>query len=322
MPKSNTQIIESKIFNINDFKFLNKIEKKNANFLLRLIDNSIALTNGSKISIYNENYYFLIYEFDIYTPGNDSNDNMVIICNLYQMKNQNIICGTNFGDIYIFEKDLNLEMYKGYPIKTISLEGVIFKIDKFCPNLIGILSKIGIKIYDDINFNEKFSINFKKLFIDFVQISDNELSLLSENMLSFYKIKEDKINKKYTIEINCSRNKLISTNKYLIVGGKNCIYYIDYTQNQDKRDLKETQSSEIKFIHKIHNELFLASTNNGEILQIIMDDKNKLNIISKISTYQIINSIIYKNYQTILFTNDAYIEIWTSPKEDKKCILI
>ena len=74
------------------------------------------MTNGSKISINNEKYYFLIYEYDIYTPDNESNDNMVIICNIFQMKNKNLICDTNFGNIYMF-KELNLEMYKVYPIK-------------------------------------------------------------------------------------------------------------------------------------------------------------------------------------------------------------
>ena len=51
IPMSICKIIESKIFNINDFKLYKEIPIKNSNLsnLIRLIDGRIALTNGSKI---------------------------------------------------------------------------------------------------------------------------------------------------------------------------------------------------------------------------------------------------------------------------------
>jgi hypothetical protein len=50
------KIIESKIFNINDFEFYKEIPINNSNpsNLIRLIDGRIALTNGSKKLIYDE----------------------------------------------------------------------------------------------------------------------------------------------------------------------------------------------------------------------------------------------------------------------------
>ena len=107
MPKFISLKIESEIFNINDFIPFKKIEKKDSFYLIRLIDQRIALTNKSMISIYNDRNYFLDFEFDVYEGINIKNDSKRIIFYLFQMKNENLVCSTNKGYIFIFEIDLD-----------------------------------------------------------------------------------------------------------------------------------------------------------------------------------------------------------------------
>ena len=317
MPLPITILIESKIFtNINELTFSKKIKKENANFMLRLMDKDIALINGSKISIYNYRNYNLEQDINV----NQSGKKMKITA-LIQMKNENLICGTDLGDIFIFEKDYNFEEFQ--QIKSISLnEEEIFKIEKFSPNFIYLLTNKTLKIYNNINFNEIFSINLPKIYLDLVQTSNLEFVTLSQNNICFNKLENKTIkelHKSKKLKISPQKGIIIATNQYLLLGGNNCIYYWDLIRKDYKINIHNlTQEiGIINYFNKIHDKLFLASTLNGNILQIIINKNNELNLVSKIIINKdiIINSLILKNYNTILFSDYKGFQVWTSAKK-------
>ena len=146
IPTSVMKLIESNLFDIDNFQFKKKIELKNAIFFTK-IDNNMIFRSGSKILIYNQKNYTLEGEIDISKTHSNA-----LINSLYQMENKNIVCGTNLGDIIIYElildsEDDNFEdsddIYK--EIKNISLKEIIYKIDKFLPNYMCVLTKNTIK---------------------------------------------------------------------------------------------------------------------------------------------------------------------------------
>lgn len=315
MPISISKKIESRLFKIEDFKFFKKIVVKNASFLMKLIDNRIALVNGSSILIYNQKNYCLDEEIKV----NEKTDEIIEIKCLFQMKNENLACGTNSGDIILYKYDDDSEKYE--EIKTIANQYEIYKIDEFCEGLICVLSKDGITIYDNIYFNKKYYTPLKILYFDFVHTSGYQLAMLNENYLSILEINQNEvkvIRNSKKIEINNKKNVLISTNKYLVLGVKKNIYILDHSLNIIEK--KENHlNGDINYIHKIHDEFLLASTDRGEILQITIEKKNKYSILeikSKIFTSGKIYSLLLKNITTILFTYDEGIQIFNMQKED------
>ena len=317
MPLSILQIIESQLFDIENFIFNNKIEKKNAIFFLKSIDNTIIFGSGSTILLYNQRNYTLDEEIQL-KIDNPSDE----IKSLFQMNNKNIICGTNSGDIFIYGNNSDSEDIfndleeEYYEIKHIKSNGEIFKIDKFLSNQICILTQKSLNFYDE-NFNEKGSIILNQLYTNFVHISDNKIAMLSYDHLAIFEIKENKleeIHRYRNIESNNLKNILISTNKYIVVGGHNCIYFLEYDGAKKKIDFKV--NGDINYIYKIHDEFFLASTKDGKILKISIYKDNNFDIKEKKFNNTQINSLFMKNYKTILFSDDNYIQIWNIKKKE------
>ena len=317
MPELISRNIEKKIFKIENFKLHNNkisVKKPNdTNFLIKLIDNRIALINESIISIYHHKNYTLDEEINI----NDNNDEKMKITCLFQMKNQNLVCGTNSGHIIIYKKDFDSDEYE--KIQHKSGNAIILKIDKFYEGLICVLTKMGVIIYDDIDFNEKYSINLQELYFDFVHISGHKLAMLSNNFISIIEFEDHKpniIKKSPKIETNNKRDALIATDKYLIVGGKSFIYHIDLSLILKG---EHTINGDISNIQKIHDQLFLAATNKGEILQIMMTKRGKddiLDINNKLFISHEIYYVLFKNINTILFIDKNGIQILTIPKKE------
>lgn len=319
IPQSIFRIIGTKMFNVKDFQFSKKIEKRNINFLLALIDNNIAIIDGPIISIYEQKSYILDQEIDI-----NINSQNGVINTFLQIKNENLVCGTNFGNIIIYEKDFDLEEF--HEVRNIPIGQEIFKVDKIGPNLICFLSKNGLKVYDENSFDERFSINLKLLFMDFVYISDFKLAMLSENHLSFHSIKENELEciRGYdNIKTEYLRNSLIVTNKYLILPGKIYIYYLDYTEEKISEMQKFELREKINFIHKIHDESFLVSTKDGVIMQIALRENNTIDIIEKKKfSYKKIYSLLLKNFKTLLFADTDCVQVWMIPKKESSCKII
>jgi hypothetical protein len=279
---------------------------------MKLIDNRIALVKGSSISIYNQKNYSLDEEIKV-------NEKTEINC-LFQIKNENLICGTNLGEIIIYKYDHDSEEYVKESTKMNQSE--IFKIDKFCEGFICALSKNGITIYDEIYFDEKF-FQLKKLYFDFVYFLDYQLAMLNENCLDIIKIDEKQpnfITSSQKIEVKIKKNVLTKTNKYLIVGGIKELYILDYSL-KIIQTIKIQDYGNINYIHKIHDELFLASTDDGEILQITNKNKNhNFKIAGKRFISRRIYSLVLNNINTILFTYDDGFQILT--KKEDNCNII
>ena len=317
MPLSIVQIIESKLFDIDYFIFNNKIDIKNAIFFMKSIENNIIFASGSKILIYNQRNYTLDEEIQLRIDNPNKE-----IKSLFQMNNKNIICGINSGDIFIYGKnsdseDIFNDLEEEYcEIKHITLNGELFKMDKFLPNKICVLTQNSLNFFDE-DFQEKKSITLNQLYSNFIQISDNKIAMLSYDHLAIFEIKENKLEEihRYTnIESNYFKNILSSTNKNIIIGGKNCLYFLEY--DGSKKTSQFNINGEINYISKIHDEFFLASTKDGKILQIHFNKDNQLDIKEKKFYNTQINSLFLKNYKTILFTDDNSIQIWNIKKKE------
>ena len=315
VPQPIEKIIELKLFDIKNFNLKSNIQAKNSLFIMKSIDNNIVFISGSKILIYNQKNFFLDEEIDI----NKNHPKAIINC-LFQMKNQNFLCATNFGDIIIFEKDSEFEEYK--EVDTICLKAEIYKIDKFFPNSICVLSKNNLVLYNE-NLTGPVQVKLPfQIYTNFVQISEDNLALLSDDHLSIIKLRDDKleeISSYNDIKSNNLRNVLILTKKYIIIGGKKYIYYIDYNKNIKNKDhYYKYINGEINYIQKVHDESFLASTNEGKILHVTIDNNN-LEIIERYFQDSPIYSLFLKNYRTILFTDKNSIQLWHCPNDEGYC---
>ena len=321
MPVSISRNIESKIFKISNFVFHNKVEDvKNANFIMKLIDNRIALINGANILIYNSKNY----KFDEEINVSENFSQYTEINCLFQMKNQNLICSTNNGDIIMYKNNTDSDEYE--KVKHEIIDSKVLKIDKLNECFICILTKNGLLIYDDNDFNKIETINLREFYYDFVHISGQKLAMLQVNYLSIFEIgniKGEYNSKKLKIQAKTKNDALIATDKYLILGGKKIIYHIDHSLN-----IIGTCQFDgcINNIHKIHNELFLAASDKGDILQInVIRERNKdiLIINKKFFINNEINYVIIKNINTILFTYKDGFQVFTIPKkEEDSCKII
>ena len=324
IPIAITKKVDSKLFVLNNFEFNKNIETEiKSIFAMKTMENSIVFTSGSKILMYNQKNYSLEEELDINSNSIINTKINIIdemINTLFQMKNKNLVCGTNLGNIIIFEKDPESEEYK--TCQPIELKEKIYKIEHFKPNLICILTENNLFFYDEL-FNEKKPIYVIKLidnYFNFVQIFNDYLAMLSNDHLDIFHISGNELQKTKTcsfFKLNSIKNNLILTNKYIIIGGQRCIYYLNYTKYLSNEQMKEYPiNSGINYIYKIHDEFFLASTENGSILQININN-NSFQITEKFCTDNPISSIFMKNYKTILLTGDNKIQVWNNPTSDK-----
>lgn len=294
IPTSLSKKIESIFFKIEDFKLFKDIKVTNASILMNLFDNRIAVVNGASILIYNQKNYSLDEKIEL-----KERNQMLEITSLFQMKNENLVCGTNTGNIILYKYDNISEMYKEIKAIKYQIQNEIYKIDQFCEGLICVLSKDGITIYDDIDINKKNYIQLNILYYDFVHISGNQIAMLNENYLSIFEINQNEgiIIHSQKIETIYKKNVLIATNKYLILGGRKYFYILDHSLNIMQKKEKPLYGN-INCIQKIHDEFFLASTDEGSILQITIEKKNNIPILeikSKNFISKKINSLILKN---------------------------
>lgn len=323
IPNSIERILESKIFNIKEFYILNNkdIKKKNANILIRLLDERIALSNGSKITIYNDKNYKEDYTIELYEQMN----NMGEVNCLCQLKNNNLVCSTTSGQIFkfeIYEGDYDNKIYK-------SLNEIIYKIDVFDSNKIILLSENYIKIYDD-KLNEIQSIKHSKEYINFLQFDHRFAFLTSNNLLKFCIVDENGISLLHYIKFEGKVHTYCMAKGYksLILAYNNIIEYINLNHDHEisDNDRKGLMLNEnITCIHRIHDELFLASTDKGSIIQIIITENNNIEKIQNKFVNGEIKFVLFKNMKTILFTHDNKINVLINIKKNSKfddCLLI
>ena len=110
----------------------------------------------------------------------------------------------------------------------------------------------------------------------------------------------------------------------MIVGGIGEIYFYnifnnkgEYKKNEPKILNLKNDNEEVTFIYKIHDQLLLASTNEGYIYQITIEDKD-VKLIRKRICQREISSILMLNYETILISKDDQIDILSVPIHNNK----
>ena len=118
---------------------------------------------------------------------------------------------------------------------------------------------------------------------------------------------------------NNFNNILLSTNKYIIVGGRKYLYLLYYSKDNYSPVEKKVEA-EINYIYKINDEFFLASTNDGLILSISIDEKYNISIKHRKLINGDINSLFVKNIKSFLITNENNFQIWTTQSKESQDI--
>ena len=329
IPKSISLRIESEIFNIQNFKIFEQHNIKNAFYLIKLNDERIALSYDTKIGIFDDRKYTLDYEIDLNKHKDYSNLNKnCLIYYLFQMKNDNLICCTNIGDLFVFK--IYLDEYEKIDYFSLGYKEEIFKIDNLMPNLLCCISSSYIITYEYNNLKIKDKKNNKFNYLDFARIPDKELiAFFSVKQLCIHTFKNNEI-LDYIDYHNINSIKLnhimAVTNKYILIGAKGGIYIYNHHLNMIKYNPISDSKDYIIYIHKIHDELLLASTFYGNIIQIKLWDNFEMNFIEKHFSNLDINSLLFKNLRCVLFTNDKSLIIIKSldekQKQEEKCHII
>lgn len=312
-PTSIQRIIESKTFNINEFSISNKdIRKKNALALIRLLDGRIALSHGLSITIYNDRYYKEDYTIELYKEKNIFGN---INC-LSQLKNENLICSTKNGDIFMFQIDEGDYEEK----KKISLNQIIHNIEVLNSNEICLLSEKFVKIYDGDKLTEIKSIKLSSEYINFIKLDDCFAFVSSNKYLKFFKLEEKEMKLLSYLQLNAKINNYTMAKGYksLIIGYDDIIENIDLEENPYQENAKISLKENISCIHRIHDELFLVSSFKGSIFQIIIKEKKQINFIKKTFVNGQIKSLLFKNIKNILFTSEDRIYVLDNSKFNAK----
>lgn len=310
------KLIEALIFDIKEFEIIEKREKNNVSFLMNLNMDRIAAINNSNISVYND-CYLINYEIKL----NEIKKSEVEIRSLYQSKNGNLICATEEGDVFIFKinkRDFEL-------IKILSFEEEIYKIREFYDDNICLLSKNSIKLFDQ-NFTKNIA-NYpnNKTFTNFCLFQKNRVALIKNKLIyvvQFEKnnndiniIEEIKINNKISVDT------IVGTEKYLIIGGTRMIYFYDVKNNYESKVEKLPQNEQtfekVTFISKIHEQFLLGATNEGSILQIIINDDDSIIINKKFINNINISSILMIDYKILLISGNDHIYILSNQIEEE-----
>ena len=314
------KILETYIFDINEFKISKRIEKKNASILMYLTEKKFALINGSKLTIYNER---ILKDNEIDLSSIKGN-NVIIKC-LYQIKKENLICSTEEGDIFL----LKLERNQNEISNLFSIKEDIFKIGDFFDDNICLLSKNYIKIYDS-NFSKEIkTFENKKTFTNFCKFSTNGFAMIKQNVVGLYKFENYNLNQIKDIELKISglQNTLVEANQYLIIGGNGYIYFIDINNNYTvaKYKIKSEEFEEILFLYKIHDQFLLASTDKGSILQITIKENREIDIIYKYIGEKKISSVLMIDYEMLLISGNNEMDILSVPikeeNQNQNCLI-
>ena len=319
IPLEIKKLIEVYVFDINELEIEKKFKKNNASILMNFNNDKIILLNGSIISLYNFRY-FLDYEIIL----KEITKREAIINSLYQNKNGNLICATEGGGIFIFK--INKKNYE--IVNSLQFGEEIYKIGDFYENKIFLLSKNVIEIRDEYFQNTILRLKNNKTFINYCLFSERGLALIKHGHIQFNQFeknyKQMKVINEIKLKSNISINSLVGTNKYLILGGINQIFFFD-VEKKFQIESKELKSfddiTKITYITKIHEQFLLASTNNGSILQININDNGSKEIITKYIENIAISSILMIDYETILICGNDEVDILSIPlgkeKKDK-----
>ena len=278
----NNFILKSSIFNlsITNLKIIEKNEEEN-NFILsgiHLYDNRIGFSfTNSKINIYDTNLNKNI----TITLSEDEYG----LC-LYQLSNQQLLVGTNLGNIYSFILKKNEYEEKG---KFSIIEKRIFKILKHPKNdkLLIVIEGNEIKTLNINNFkidDENIIKDNKITKISNAIINNNKLILFSspENIIKFWEYSDNifKIENK-EIQFPCVdwlEGVIIIDDERILVLGNEKLLLININNYQSKEiDLNEQF---ISLCYMGNNSILIGG--NNKIIQGFIDENDNINISENI----------------------------------------
>ena len=322
IPKSVYNIIESIIFNITKFEVFKEIPHKNNLNIIKLIDERIAIISTDKISIYDSQRYNLDYDINIFENIEQKNDE---ISSVFQMKNESLICSTRKG--LIFKLQLDLDDFENIGNNKIENEE-IFKIDAFDSDFLCCLTNKHIYILND-NLEIISSFDNLKEFGNFVKIGVNKYAFLSKDCLYLCLWENKKITGIPKIEgfhLDKIKDIMTTSEKNVIIGGKGGFYFCDPEKgNIEFKTIPKIQYNQediIINIHKIHDKLFLASTFNGIVLQIKIENNFEFNILQNKFRAKIIKSLLFQNLKCICAVDEDSFYVIKLKKQEDSCIIL
>jgi hypothetical protein len=322
IPKSVYNIIESIIFNITKFEVFKEFPHKNNLNIIKLIDERIAIISTDKISIYDSQRYNLDYDINIFENIEQKNDEL---SSVFQMKNESLICSTRKG--LIFKLQLDLDDFENIGNNKIENEE-IFKIDAFDSYFLCCLTNKHIYILND-NLEIISSFNNLKEFGNFIKIGVNKYAFLSKDCLYLCLWENKKITGIPKIEgfhLDKIKDIMTTSEKNVIIGGKGGFYFCDPEKGNIEfitiPKIQYNQEDIIINIHKIHDKLFLASTFNGIVLQIKIENNFEFNILQNKFRAKIIKSLLFQNLKCICAVDEDSFYVIKLKKQEDSCIIL
>lgn len=322
IPKSVYSLIESIIFNITKFEVFKEIPHKNNINIIKLIDERIALISTDKISIYDSKRLRLDYDINVFEKKEyQEND---IISSAFQMKNGNLICSTRKGHIFKYELDLDdFENIGNYKMENEE----IFKIDAFDSDLICCITNKHIYVLKD-NLEIISSSENVNGVENFVKIEDiNKYAFLSKDCLYLCEFKNKKIIEIPKIKgFNLDKLKdiMVTSGKNIIIGGKGGFNICDPERGNtlfiNIPKYQYNQEDIIINILKVHDNLFLASTYSGTVLQIKKENNSQFAFLQNKFKNQPIKSLLFENLKCIFAVDENSFYAIKLKKQEDSCI--
>ena len=322
IPKSVYGLIESIIFNITKFEVFKEIPHKNNINIIKLIDERIALISTDKISIYDSKKLRLDYDINVFEKKEyQEND---VISSAFQIKNGNLICSTRKGHIFKYELDLDdFENIGNYKMENEE----IFKIDAFDSDLICCITNKHIYVLKDNLEIISSSENVNKV-ENFVKIEDiNKYAFLSKDCLYLCEFKNKKIIEIPKIKgLNLDKLKdiMVTSGKNIIIGGKGGFNICDPERGNTIfitiPKYQYNQEDIIINILKVHDNLFLASTYSGTVLQIKIENNSQFAFLQNKFKNKPIKSLLFQNLKCIFAVDENSFYAIKLKKQEDSCI--
>ena len=159
--------------------------------------------------------------------------------------------------------------------------------------------------------------NNNKTFITFSSFSKNSFALIRNKTIciAFLDINKNQIiiHKEVKVNQKLSLKTFVGTTEYLIMGGLSIIYLYNIKKNCQIKNIELFPDEEVTSILKINDQLLLASTSKGYVLQINID--NDMKIKRKFIDSMKITSILMVDYETILVSGNGKFYVLSVERE-------
>ena len=240
------------------------------------------------------------------------------------MKNGNLICSTKKGRIFKYELDLDdFENIGNYKMENEE----IFKIDAFDSDMICCITNKHIYVLKDNLEIISSSENVNRVG-NFLKIEEiNKYAFLSKDCLYLCEFKNKKIIEIQKIKgFNLDKLKdiMVTSGKNIIIGGKGGFNICDPERGNtlfiNIPKYQYNQEDIIINILKVHDNLFLASTYSGTVLQIKKENNSQFAFLQNKFKNQPIKSLLFENLKCIFAVDENSFYAIKLKKQEDSCI--